>query len=134
MATEVIMPQPGYAKMRRWPRYKIDVPVRVLVQKPEKTVIVAGRGTELNEGGMGIYAGMELRVGQRVEIEFTPPYHGQPLRVRSVIRDRTGYKYGTEFLRTSREDKLQAEQIHQVLQVLGSPTEDEQSSPAVPAQ
>jgi hypothetical protein len=125
MATEVVMPQLGYGRMRRWPRYRINVPVRVVVQRPDKTVIVTGRGTELNEGGMALFAGVELNVGQRVQIEFTPPYNGQPLRVRSVVRNRTGYNYGTEFLLLNREDKLQTEQIRQVLQAMGSPSDDE---------
>ena len=120
MATDVIMPQPGYTTMRRWPRYRINVPVRLVVQRPDKTVIVSGRGMELNEGGMALFAGVELKPGQRVEIEFTPPY-GQPLRVRSTVRNRSGYNYGTEFLVLDSEDRLQAEQIRQVLQALGSP-------------
>ena len=124
MLTEVVMPEPGYAKVRRWPRYKINVPVRVVVQRPDKTVIVSGRGTELNEGGMAIFAGIELRVGQRVEIEFTPPYDGQPVRVRSTVRNRSGYNYGAEFLLVNREDKLQAAQIRHVLQAMGSPTDE----------
>lgn len=119
MFTEVVAPQPGYAKVRRWPRYRINVPVRVVVQRPEKTVIASGRGMELNEGGMSVFAGIELRKGQRIEVEFTPPY-GQPLRARGTIRDRNGYNYGVEFLLLSHEDKLQAEQIRQVLQAIGS--------------
>lgn len=125
MATEVVMPQAGYATMRRWPRYRIDVPVRVVVQKPDKTLIVNGRGMELNQGGMCIFAGLELRVGQRVDIEFTPPYKGQPLRARGTIRDRDGYKYGLEFLANSQEEKEEVQQIRQVLQVLGSPEEND---------
>jgi len=124
MATEVVLPQPGYAKVRRWPRYRINVPVRVVVQRPDKTVIVSGRGMELNEGGIALFAGVELKLGQRVEIEFTPPYDGQPLRVRGVIRNRNGYNYGSEFLLLDREDKIQAEQIRHVLQAMGSPADD----------
>jgi hypothetical protein len=37
---------------------------------------------ELN---LTLLAGVELNVGQRVEVEFMPPY-GQPLRVRSRPR------------------------------------------------
>jgi PilZ domain len=125
MATEVVMPQQGYARMRRWPRYRINVPVRLVVQRPDKTVIVSGRGMELNEGGMALFAGVELKPGQRVEIEFTPPY-GQPLRVRSTVRNRSGYNYGTEFSLVNHEDKQQAEQIRQVLQAMGSPTDDDE--------
>ena len=124
MATEVVLPQPGYTKMRRWPRYRINVPVRVVVQRPDKTVIVSGRGMELNEGGMALFAGAELKVGQRVEIEFTPPYDGQPLRVRGVIRNRNGYNYGSEFLLLNRDDKIQSEHIRHVLQAMGSPADD----------
>jgi len=124
MATEVVLPQPGYTKMRRWPRYRINVPVRLVVQRPDKTVIVSGRGMELNEGGIALFAGVELKLGQRVEIEFTPPYDGQPLRVRGVIRNRNGYNYGSEFLLLDREDKIQAEQIRHVLQAMGSPADD----------
>src|SRR5271169_387364 len=123
MATEVVMPQQGYARMRRWPRYRINVPVRLVVQRPHKTVMVSGRGMELNEGGMGLFAGVELKPGQRVEIEFTPPY-GQPLRVRSTVRNRSGYNYGTEFLLLNRDDTQQAERIREVLQAMGSPTDD----------
>ncbi len=124
MATEVIFPEPGYPTMRRWPRYRINVPVRLVVQRPDKTVIVNGRGMELNEGGMALFAGVELKVGQRVEIEFTPPSDGQPLRARGTIRNRNGYNYGAEFLLLSQEDQLQAEQIRQVLQAMGSPTNE----------
>jgi PilZ domain len=125
MATEVVMPQTGYTRMRRWPRYRINVPVRLVVQRPDKTVIVSGRGMELNEGGMALFAGVELKAGQRVEIEFTPPY-GQPLRVRSTVRNRNGYNYGTEFLLLNRDDKQQAEQIRLVLQAMGSPSTDDE--------
>ena len=114
MFTEVVAPLPGYAKVRRWSRYRINVPIRIVVQRPDKTVISNGRGTELNEGGMSIFAGIELREGQRVEVEFTPPY-GQPVRARGTVRDRNGYNYGVEFLLLSQEDKAQAEQIRQVL-------------------
>jgi hypothetical protein len=123
MATEVVMPQAGYSRMRRWPRYKLNVPLRIVIQMPDRTAIVNGRGTELSEGGLAIFAGTELRVDQRVEIEFTPPYDGMPMRVRATIRNRNGYNYGAEFLATAREDKLHVEQIRQVLQAMGSPTD-----------
>jgi len=120
MATEVVMPQPGYPTMRRWPRYRLNVPVRVVVQKPDKTVIVSGRGNELSEGGMAVFAGVELKLGDQVQIEFTPPY-GQPLRARGEIRNRSGYVYGVEFLNENTADKRQVKQIRQVLQAMASP-------------
>src|SRR4249919_1477852 len=42
----------GYTSARRWPRYKVDVPVRVIVCKEMKATIFDARGTSLSEGGM----------------------------------------------------------------------------------
>jgi len=63
MSADVILPQTGYPTMRRWPRYKVDVPVRVITQGASKVAIVTGRGSELNLGGMTVFAGTELAMG-----------------------------------------------------------------------
>jgi len=43
---------------RRWPRYKIDVPVRAVIHKPDRTLIREGRGMEMSEGGMRLLLGV----------------------------------------------------------------------------
>jgi len=65
------------------------------------TKFYGGRGNELSEGGMAVTAGAELRPGREVAIEFTPPYTSVPIRVRGTVRNRTGYRYGVEFLTES---------------------------------
>jgi hypothetical protein len=87
---------PGtYANLRRWKRYKLDVPIRVIVHGPTKTSLSDGRGNELSEGGMALTAFVELRLGDEVEIEFTSllgiPHPGKGESVQSSripIRDR----------------------------------------------
>ena len=90
---------------RRWPRLKLDVPVRVVIHESQKTVIRDGRGRELSEGGMCFSAGVELKVGDQVEVEFTPAYSGHPIRVRAIARNRTGYSYGVEFVASSDQER-----------------------------
>jgi PilZ domain len=85
-------------RIRRWPRYHLDVPIRVIVHIAHKTTVIVGRGNELNEGGLAVTAGVELRLGDEAEIEFTPPYSGSPIRIRGVVRNRSGYRYGMEFV------------------------------------
>ena len=63
---------------RRWPRHRLDVPLRVIIHTPDKTVIRDGRSRELSEGGMCFAAGVELKMGDQVEIEFTPACSGIP--------------------------------------------------------
>ena len=119
MATEVAGAHTAFTQMRRWPRYKLNVPLRVVVDTGEKVRIIDGRGTELNEGGMRVFAGVELKVGNLISIEFTPPYSGEPVRVRSEVRNRSGYTYGIEFLQETAEDCVRVEQIRFALQGLG---------------
>jgi hypothetical protein len=80
---------------RRWTRQIADLPVRVLYTRPEGEVAVAGRGTEISEGGMALYAGIPLELGDVMEIEFQMP---DRKRVPAVVRNRSGYYFGLEFL------------------------------------
>ena len=119
MSTDVIHLQ-NHTNVRRWPRYRIDVPVRVIAELPGKTAIAQGRGNELNEGGMSVFAGIELRVNQQVAVEFTPPYSGQPIRARCMVRNRNGYTYGMEFVLENDNDLENVSQIRSVLKGLAS--------------
>jgi len=121
MGTETVVGPLSYAKVRRWPRYKLDIPVRVVVTKQGKVKLVEGRGNELNEGGLTVFAGIELAIGEQIAVEYTPAYSGAPIRARVVVRDRRGYKYGVELLQETDEDRDSAERIRAVLQGYGVP-------------
>ncbi|MGC2186116.1 MAG: PilZ domain-containing protein [Terriglobales bacterium] len=89
---------PDFRPMRRWERHKVNVLIRVIVSRALKASIFDGRGTSLSEGGMALFAGAELRPGDQVGVEFTPPFSSPPIRVDAKICNRTGYHYGVEFL------------------------------------
>src|SRR5713101_8007511 len=108
----------GYAFTRRWLRYDVDVPIRVIVCTAVKTKIFDARGISLSEGGMALFAGAELRPGDQVAVEFTPAYSGPPIRVDATIRNRTGYHYGVEFLIASDNQKLRVEELRRHLPTL----------------
>ena len=103
---------------RRWRRYQLDVPIRVIVKTPEKTKLYDGRGNELSEGGLALTAGVELKPDDVVAIEFTPPYAGPPIRVRGTVRNRKGYRYGVEFLVEGAEETEQVSRLKLMLQTL----------------
>ncbi len=100
---------------RRWLRFKVDVPLRVIVQNGKDSVVVQGRGKDLNEGGMAVFAGVELRIGQQVAVEFTPAYPSQPIRIRCIVRNRRGYVYGVEFMLQDKHDEEEANRLRTVL-------------------
>src|SRR5512142_3125870 len=115
MRAEPIVIGPPYTSARRWPRYSINVPIRAIVQREARVLIVEGRGNELNEGGLQVFAGVELRVGDNVDIEFTPRYQGLPIRTRCMVRNRRGYYYGVEFRHETPEDDEKVAAIRQTL-------------------
>lgn len=80
---------------RRWNRLPVDLPVRVVTSKGFSTTVVHGRGTELSEGGMVLYAGILLNPGDLLELEFDMPFHS---RVPAVVRSRQGFCFGLEFV------------------------------------
>jgi len=86
---------PGTQKTRRWNRLPVDLPVRVLTSKGPSTAVVTGRGTELSEGGMVLYAGILLNIGDMLELEFDAPTHS---RVSAIVRSRNGFCFGLEFI------------------------------------
>ena len=80
---------------RRWPRVDVDIPVRVVTAKGFSTTVVPGRGTELSEGGMVLYAGILLTPGDLLEVEFDLPTHS---RMTAIVRSRNGFCFGLEFI------------------------------------
>jgi PilZ domain len=117
MATAIsAQPVIGFARKRRWERSQIDVPIRLIFWNSLHTAkIVDARGRDMSEGGMAVFAGVELRIGDIIEIEFTPAYSGQPLRVKAEVRNRRGYSYGIEFLADTATEQTQAARLRELL-------------------
>lgn len=119
MAVNAVVAESQFLTTRRFRRYKLDVPVRLVVQTEDKVRIIDGRGNELNEGGLAVNAGVELAQDERIEVEFTPPYSGEPIRARAIVRNRNGYRYGLEFLSETPEDCERVLDIRVALQGFG---------------
>ena len=85
---------------RRWPRYRFQVPVRVTVRRDRYVATLTAIGTEMNEGGMALYAGIELSIGDQLQLEFELQNWDHPITVRAVVCNRPGdgYYYGVAFL------------------------------------
>jgi hypothetical protein len=80
---------------RRWSRHPVELPVRVFPRGGDSKLIVQGRGIEMSEGGMTLYAGLPLKPGDLMELEFQTPGR---TRIAAVVRNRTGFCFGLEFL------------------------------------
>ena len=84
---------------RRWPRQIVDLPVKVGIYRSSEQVLIPGLVTEMSEGGMSLYAGMSLKPGDLLEVEFEMPFQRT---VQAVVRNKTGFNFGLEFIETLR--------------------------------
>ena len=91
-------PAEATTSTRRWHRFRFDVPVQVVLRRDARELQLAGRGTGMNEGGIGLDVEAPVQLGDQVQVEFTPPYSGIKLRVRGMVRNADGNRCGIEFL------------------------------------
>ncbi len=87
-----------YETMRRYPRVKSDIRVRVFSPPTDPTADSFGRGYDISEAGMAIYVPLELSEGQQVLVMIDVPQCRVRLGLTAVVRNRKGYRYGVEFL------------------------------------
>jgi len=106
---------PVYEQERRWPRHKIDIPVWAFIGKPDRTLLLDGRGMEISEGGVCLLIDIELVLGDEIELEFTPPYSGKTVRVRSVVCNRSGHRYGVQFIPEGEKERSELARLRQML-------------------
>lgn len=80
---------------RRWPRFHVHLPVSIATGDSGSYITVPGLVSELSRGGMELYGGVQRRPGELLEVEFRT---SESLRVAGIIRNRSGYCFGLEFL------------------------------------
>jgi hypothetical protein len=85
----------SHTNIRRWQRYPVDLPVRILPCSRLPAIAVTGRGTELSQGGMALYTGVDMEPDDLMEVEFLSPH---PFKVMATVRNRSGHHFGLEFL------------------------------------
>jgi PilZ domain-containing protein len=105
------------AVFRRWQRYRLNIPIRLIYTHEGTSKIVSGRGNDMSEGGVLVFAGLELKAGDDVTIEFTPPFAVGPVRAKGIVRHRRGYNYGVEFIQETAEEKEQTERFRGLLRL-----------------
>jgi hypothetical protein len=100
-----VIPLPAKASLRgrKVLRHKVDLRVRVT---PDGQATIHCRSNDLNKIGMGVLLPGELPIGTRATLEFSLPDNPVPLKLRSILRHREGFRSGFEFVHlTSAENQ-----------------------------
>ena len=100
---------------RRWPRYQVNLPVRMLVRKPGMLRVAHVRGRELNAGGMAVSAIVELAVGDQVQLEFLVVLSRRPIRLKATVQNRVDHQYGLAFLATNPAEEKEVKALRKMI-------------------
>jgi c-di-GMP-binding flagellar brake protein YcgR len=100
---------------RRYQRYEIETEMIAAVFGTERREL-RGRSLNINEGGIGGVFAKGMDVGCSVNLQFSVPVVPTPVRVHGIVRNRTGYRYGFEFVDLTPE---QRETISRTCRTLG---------------
>jgi PilZ domain len=89
---------------RRYPRYRIDLPIKVTVLREGGYEEIRGRCGDIGEGGMGAVLSAEVPKGEVVAFEVQG-LGGESLVGRCVTRFRKGLLHGFEFFGLTPEQR-----------------------------
>jgi hypothetical protein len=94
----------GRSWKRRYPRHRIDLPIKVTVLGADGYHEVRGRCGDMGEGGVGTILGSEIEPGEVVGLEIQIG-EVPPMSVRAIVRYRKGLVHGLEFLGLAEEQR-----------------------------
>jgi hypothetical protein len=83
---------------RRFIRYRTELPLVLKVLGRDGYVCIHGRCFELAEAGLGAVATSELALGEMISVELSIPDMPEAITMRAVVRHRTGFQHGCEFV------------------------------------
>jgi c-di-GMP-binding flagellar brake protein YcgR len=103
-----------WPERRRYERYEIDTEItaRLSLDGPE---VMRGYSLDISINGVaGVFAtGWEM--GTHVWLEFSLPKCTGQMKVPAVVRNRSGYRYGFEFVNLSGRERLLIQRTCRVL-------------------
>ena len=89
---------------RRYARYELDTELKVSLVGSEHSD-VWGRALNLNQGGIGGVFVKGWDIGTSVQVQFAIPVAHAPVRLKGIVRNRIGYRYGFEFVDLTPEER-----------------------------
>ncbi len=88
----------GAKAQRRRKRFEVEIPLRVeaLINGGKSSFHSTGR--EISLGGLSVFTPRDVDLGVTVTLVLCLPYARENLTIRGIIRNRTGFHYGIEFV------------------------------------
>jgi PilZ domain-containing protein len=102
---------------RRYPRYRANFPLTASAFRENGYQVLQGRCSDIGRGGMGVVLTPPAHASEVVTLEFTLSNHSTPLVLRAIVRYRTGFSHGLEFLGVTAEQQSIIEEFCATLEM-----------------
>ena len=83
---------------RRWERHDVTIAVNIETVVNGERSSFSGQASDISQGGLRLFLTRSLDPGTSVRMEFQLPYHSDELVIRGVVRNRSGFTHGVEFI------------------------------------
>ncbi len=103
---------------RRWERHAVTIPVTVSLLVDGQRSKLRAQASDVSKGGLSLFTTREIAIGASLQLDFVLPYSSAPLMLRGVVRTRTGFNYGIEFINPSPEQQEIIERACKVFSLL----------------
>jgi hypothetical protein len=103
---------------RRWERHAVTIPISVSLLLDGQQCKFTAQASDVSKGGLSLFTTREMAIGTSLQLDFVLPYSSTPLMLRSIVRTRTGFNYGIEFINPSPEQQEIIERACRVFSLL----------------
>ena len=79
-------------------RHRVTIPVQVSVFEGKRYVEFTGEASDFGANGLCLILTRQLEKGTAISLNFNLPYNSQPLDLRAIVRHRSGFHHGIEFI------------------------------------
>jgi len=103
---------------RKWERHALVIPVDVTIVLNGVRSTHRGQASDISRGGMRLFLPRELDSGTSLVMEFLIPYNTTEFVVRGVVRNRSGFSHGVEFIGSTAEQQQMIERTCSIFKLL----------------
>ena len=79
-------------------RHRVTIPVQVTVFEGTAYITFSGEACDFSATGLCLILTRQLEKGAAVSMEFQLPYNSQVVNMRAIVRHRSGFHHGLEFI------------------------------------
>jgi len=99
-------------------RHRVTIPVQVSVFEGNQYVEFSGEASDFSPNGLCLVLTRQLDKGAAISMNLNLPYNSQTLDLRGIVRHRSGFHHGIEFISLTSESKELLERTTKILGLL----------------